>query len=211
MQKYVRRETTRKSAISNTVCKRFMEEEKRIIEEIRQLRKEAVRFHSCAAKAERERWVVQEFLSALGIRALEQELTSPPEADPVDVVFKDAFFQVKEIYDPHERRQTELKDDLRRAETATCVQDVFAELVVTDKVYFDIFPLIAEFAADPRYTTTRARIDLLFYVTRTDATINLPTEMPSVFQLWRSISCLFGPKPIILAAQRNAPSFIGER
>lgn len=179
-----------------------------MIEEIRRLREEAVRFHSCAAKPERERWVVREFLLTLGIDASEREMISPPEADPVDVQFRDARFQVKEIYDPTERRQAELKDDLRRAETAKHLSDLFGELIVRDKHYVDVYPLIVEFADDPRYITTRAGIDLLFYVTRVDATINLPMEVPSVIQSWRSVSCLFGPRPVILAVQPDGPSFL---
>jgi len=185
-----------------------MENERDIIEEIRQLREEAVRFHSRTAKPERERWVVREFLLTLGIDASENEMFSPKEADPVDVEFRDAHFQVKEIYDPTERRQAELKDDLRRAETAVSLGDLFGKLVVRDRQYIDIYPLIVEFAADPRYLTTRAAIDLLFYVTRVDATINLPTEVPAVLQSWRSVSCLFGPRPIILALRPDGPSFL---
>ena len=185
-----------------------MEDEQRVIKEIRRFREEAVRFHAGTGKPERERWVVLQFLSTLGVAAAEEEMISPQEADPVDVQFRDARFQVKEIYDPTERRQAELKNDLRRAETAINIGDLFGELVARDKQYVDIYPLMVEFAADPRYVTTRVGIDLLFYVTRVDATINLPTEVPAMVKTWRSVSCLFGSRAIILAVQPGAPSFL---
>jgi hypothetical protein len=185
-----------------------MQEERHIMEEIRQLREEAVRFHSRDSKPERQRWVVREFLSTLGIDAGDEEMISPPEADPLDVKFGSARFQLKEIYDPTERRQAEVKEELQRAKTAMHLGDLFGELPVRDMRHVDVCPLMTDVEADPRYITTRAGIDLLFYVTRVDATANLPTEVPAVFQSWRSVSCLFGSKPIIIAVQQDAPSFL---
>lgn len=190
-----------------------MEEERKIIEVVRRAREEALRFFSNdeEAQAERERWVVREFLSTFGIIFNDDELISPPQADEVDVAFRDARFQVKEIYDPRERRYAELKEDLRRAETATQLKDLYGEVEARDNRYVDVLPLIEKFASDPKYTPSRARTDLLCYVTRTDATIQQPAQVPPALQQWRSVSCLFGSKPMILATQADAPSFLKVR
>ena len=185
-----------------------MTDDREIIEAVRVAREKQVRFFSIASKPERERWIVREFLSKLAIIFGEEELISPPEADAVDVLFREASFQTKEIYDPRELRDRELKDDLRRAESATNLQDLFAEMQLRDNRYVDVFPLIVEIASDVRYLPSRARLDLLCYVTRTDATINVPAQLPTELQSWRSVSCLFGSRPMILAAQPTAPSFL---
>ncbi len=187
-----------------------MEEEKKIIEAERRVLEQTLRFFSndVEAQAERERWVVGEFLSKLGITFSYDELISPPQADEVDVAFRDARFQVKEIYDPRERRYAELKEDLRRAETAKKLHDLYGKVETRDNRYVDVLPIIEKFASDPKYTPSWASTDLLCYVTRTDATIEKPAQVSRALQHWRSVSCLFGSKPIILATQVNAPSFL---
>lgn len=68
-----------------------------LIEFVRRARREETRFFSNVAKSERERWVVKEFLANLSISATEDEFKSRAQNDDVNVVFRDACFQVKEI------------------------------------------------------------------------------------------------------------------
>lgn len=78
-----------------------------VIEAERRTRREHARFFSNSAKPERERWVVREFLANLSISVSEDGLTSPSQNDDVDVIFRDAKFQVKEILDDPCLRATE--------------------------------------------------------------------------------------------------------
>src|ERR1041384_1601055 len=96
-----------------------------LIETVRRAREEEVRFFSNAAKPERERWVVQEFLRNLSISVSEDELISPKQNDDVDVKFRDANFQVKELLEANCRRASEVRAALKRAETAAQPKELF--------------------------------------------------------------------------------------
>jgi hypothetical protein len=185
-------------------------EDREIIESFRRAREEQVRFFSNAAKPERERWVVHEFLKTLAISLSEDELYSPKESDDVDVVFRDANFQVKEIPEPDCRRSSEVREDLKRAETATQPMDLFGPLVAKDIIYEDAFPQIQTYARDHRYSpTSRAKLDLLVYVTHHHSVLNRAAQPADLSTLgWRSISCLFGPHAYVLVAAKNAPLFL---
>jgi hypothetical protein len=88
-------------------------EDREIIKSFRRAREQQVRFFSnAAAKPERERWVVHEFLKMLAIALSEDELFSPKESDDVDLVFRDANFQVKELPEPDCRRSSEVREGL---------------------------------------------------------------------------------------------------
>lgn len=180
------------------------------IEHFRRARQEQARFFANAAKPERERWVVAEFLKTLSVPFSDDELLSPKESDDIDVVFRDANFQVKELPEPNCRRSFEVRDDLKRAETATKPMELFRPLVATDIMYEDAFPSIQRFANDARYPpAARAKLDLLVYVTHHHAFVDRATQPPELSSLgWRSISCLFGKHAYILVAADDAPAFL---
>ena len=69
--------------------------EQEVIDSVRRAREEEVRFFSCAAKPERERWVVHEFLMRLGLKFFDRELNSEVEISPVDVTFGQPVFRLK--------------------------------------------------------------------------------------------------------------------
>ena len=66
------------------------------IERIQAL-KESLAFFSNPEKLNREKWVVRRLLQALRVCFKEEEMTEAQE--PVDVAFRDAGFQVKELLD----------------------------------------------------------------------------------------------------------------
>lgn len=187
--------------------------DREIIEAIRRERAEQVRFFSNAAKPERERWVVNEFLKMLSVSFSDDELISQNESDDVDVIFREANFQIKELTEPNCRRLSEVHDDLKRAEMAMTPMEAFAPLVATDKIYEDVYPSILRFANDFKYSpAARGKLDLLIYVTYSDATlsrVNQPRELSSLG--WRSISCLYGPHAYILVAANDAPAFLRDQ
>lgn len=180
------------------------------IEEFQRHYAELARFFSNAAKPERERWVVNEFLKSLSLSFSEHELVSPNESNDIDVVFREANFQVKELTEPNCRRSSEVRDDLKRAEAATEPTELFGPLVVTDIVFEDAYPSILGFANDRRYPlAARAKLDLLVYVTHHHAVLNRAKQPNELSNLgWRSISCLFGPRAYVLVAADDAPTFL---
>ena len=83
------------------------------IESVKRSWKEEVRFFS--TNTEPERWVVREFLQHLSISFTDDELISQKEADDVDVRFRDANFQIKELYPEHYHRDAENMAALKRS------------------------------------------------------------------------------------------------
>ena len=73
-----------------------------------------ISFFSNQNKWEREKWVVKRLLSSLRISHDESELKQPPEREAVDVGFRGARFQVKELiqisYETGRRRHAEYKE-----------------------------------------------------------------------------------------------------
>jgi hypothetical protein len=184
--------------------------DKEFIENERRARKNQVRFFSNAGKPERERWVVLEFLRNLSIPVSEAELISENQYDDVDVRFRDANFQLKEIADPDCRRSSEVRDALARAETATQPNELFDDPSARDIEWVDAYPLILKHAADVRYPLARRQeLDLLFYITHRYAFLDQSAQPEEFSSLgWRSISCLHGSASYVLVSSTNAPSFL---
>jgi hypothetical protein len=189
------------------------EEDRAFIEAVRRSREEEARFFS--NQSEMDRWTVREFLTRLGVVFCADELISPPENDTVDVVFRAARFQVKEIYDPAERRDAETRESLKLAKQAVTTGDLFPPLAGRDLVVSDLAGLIGSKATSFKYPPReRAALDLLCYVTRPYSGFNEPlaTVGEKLSGLgWRSISCLLGHRAYVLTSSRNAPDFLRER
>jgi len=176
---------------------------------------EQLRFFSNRGKAERERWVVKAFLSGLRIPFEASEITSRTQDDAVDVDFREARFQVKEITTPGEKRQAEIASTFKRVQVAQSLQDTIGPGFV-----YDTPPIIsgddlvgseaARLATDPKYLPSKHNLDLLLYVTRTFVSIpQLQSDTQALSKLgWRSISCLFGAQSFVLFAGPEAPGFL---
>jgi hypothetical protein len=93
------------------------------LEAQRKARAESVQFFRSSNKPERERWVVREFLTNLGLAFDDAEVQSPNH-DPPDVKFRDANFEIKEILSEGRRRHQEYKEGLQQALEATSPADL---------------------------------------------------------------------------------------
>jgi hypothetical protein len=174
------------------------------------------RFFSNTGKEERERWVVQEFLSRRSLTFTIEEIQSHEQKNKVDVGFRNALFQIKEIPEPGSLRSGEIKATYRRVMEAKSVQET-----VGPSPAYDVPPPVngyelvrdkaQELAHDARYLAVRGNLDLLLYVTRTRASLIQWSEInvPELSALgWRSISCLMGDHAIVLFARVDAPAFL---
>lgn len=177
---------------------------------------ESFHFHSEKGKEERERWVVGEFLNCLSVPFVSNELHSPPQQSKVDVEFRLARFQVKEIPDPNLRRSDENKDMYRRVMEAKTLQDIVGPGFV-----YDVPPVVSgydlvrdnarELAFSKTYMDDKATLDLLFYVTRTRASVvrMQDIKLGELASLgWRSVSCLMGSHALVLYTALDAPAFL---
>ncbi len=177
---------------------------------------EELLFFSNKGKEERERWVVAEFLQHRGIDFLSSELDSPNQRSKTDVHFRGASFQVKEILAPGTKRSDEISANYERLMEATKLEDVIGPQFSYDvppptTIYALVSAQASQLAFEEKYRSSKHELDLLFYVTRTNASLVRQEEIDAAALSalgWRSISCLAGSQATVLFAHSNAPSFL---
>jgi hypothetical protein len=177
--------------------------------------KEANHFFSNDCKSDREVWVVSNFLSQLCIEFSNEEI-KPSSVEPVDVVYCNAKFQVKEICDKGRKRGDEYKESLRKAETATSTSD-FLEPYSPQKITCgDVVPFVAKWASmwQRKYGPSECMsTDILFYFNLQDIHVvgNGLTDIDaysSKMAAWRSVSVFLGDCAFVLHVSEKAPSFL---
>lgn len=192
------------------------EEEDALLAQLKAPWPEERRFYSQLGKPDRERWTVESFLKGLSITFEPSELRSLPEACKVDVEFREARFQVKEITDPGLRRTEEVRDTYLRVMAARNLHEL-----VGPGFAYDVpsptngYELVIESARKEslkkKYRESRGGLDLLFYVTRTRVALidarEINHEELAVLG-WRSVSCLIGDRAQVLYAGQGAPEFL---
>lgn len=185
------------------------------LEAQRKARAESVEFFRASNKPERERWVVREFLTNLGLEYADAEVLSPDQ-DPPDVKFRDADFEIKEILSEGRRRHQEYKEGLQKALEATSPSDLVEMYTPRDVTVFDVCAGVyveAKRLAETKYAAdTRAGLDLLFYVNLSDVSGLRETPFPDLTPVdslgWRSVSFLMGHRSCTLSVAAAAPSFL---
>jgi hypothetical protein len=174
----------------------------------------SVRFFGADNKAERELWVVNEFLTNLGLTFIPSEMAHVTD-DPPDVRFRGAEFEVKEILDERRRRHADFKAALAKANAATSPADLLEGYTPRDITYEEIYgrveTKVAELAG--KYApAVRAQLDLLFYVNLEDVHGYIETPLPSSERLsnygFRSISFVMGSISGVFMAGASAPEVL---
>jgi len=181
---------------------------------IRKAREESVRFFNSNNKAERERWVANEFLLNLGESFDESELLSVAD-DPPDIKFRSAAFEIKEIQDKGRLRHAEYKADLAVAKAATSAKDLLKPVTPRDITYTEVCDRIEEEVnryANKYSAEVRAKLDLLFYVNLEDVYGYIDTPLPPSAKWeqsgFRSVCLIMGRLAGVLMASEDAPDFL---
>ncbi|MEZ5616866.1 MAG: DUF1780 domain-containing protein [Rhodocyclaceae bacterium] len=185
------------------------------LEAQRKARAESVEYFRVANKPERERWVVREFLTNIGLSFAEAEVRSSEE-DPPDVLFRDAKFEIKEILSEGRRRHQEYKEGLEKALNATSPSDLVEMYTPRDVAVFDVCAGVyveAKELAEEKYSgAIRKGLDLLFYVNLTDVSGLRETPFPDLAPIdalgYRSVSFLMGYRSCTLSVAADAPAFL---
>lgn len=173
-----------------------------------------------------ELYASEQFLEGLGLRFAPADLVQISEENhPIDVTFRDAAFQVKELLDVGRRRHDDLRAEERRlaalrkrveaGERIGCEQ--LGRLVEpTDVTLSEITDRAHDQARrlrDKKYgPSERSSMDLLFYVNLLHQTLALGSLPSTSFAElgYRSVSVVFTYSSIVFHADRNAPSFLRE-
>jgi len=177
--------------------------------------KEAIHFISNNCKSDREVWVVRHFLSQLCIDFSNEEIHASSD-EPVDVVYCDAKFQVKEIYDKGRKRGDEYKESLRKAKTAISASDLLEPYSPQNMTCDDVASIVAKQASEwqQKYGPSECMsTDLLFYFNLQDIHVvgNVLTDVDaysSKMAAWRSVSVLLGDCAFVLHVSKKAPGFL---
>lgn len=166
-------------------------------------------------KEYKETWVVNEFLSNLNIKFDPNEILKTDE-EPPDVIFRNANFEIKAIYDENRRMLKEYQEDLIKAKKACSFNEAFnfREYNPVDISIQEIVDLVNARLRDYIVSTEQyQKIDMLFYFNRfftriaDDKKYTISEE--ALWKKWRSVSVVKnGGVSFILWARDNAPDFI---
>lgn len=178
-----------------------------------------VQYFSNANKDERERWVVSKFLSILNMEYREEEIRSLDQHSKVDVCFRGASFQIKELTDPDLRRGKMYKDAYTSIKAAKSLDQVsligdVRNVPPIANMYELVLEKAKELAGNKSYSTSKGQLDLLIYVTRTRASLIQAEEIADeVFSGlgWRSVSCVNEKQAVVLFSSPSAPDFLREK
>jgi hypothetical protein len=176
-----------------------------------------LRFYSNRGKPERERWVVKEFLNLNYIEYDENEMVSHEQCSKVDVEFRCARFQIKEIVDPSVNRSKHAKESFNGLKDAIKLEDmrlpsaVAFDVPKVENAYQMVLEETRKLSIDSRYEGVRSNIDLLFYITRTRTSLIKVEEIIAEDWIsfeWRSVCCLIGNQAIVLHSTLSSPRFL---
>jgi hypothetical protein len=165
-------------------------------------------------KPERERTVCRAFLRCLGVKFDESEIIAS-KTEPVDVEFRSAKFQIRELIESGRKRGDELKTLQQKYASANSIEDLATPFAPSQPLSFDALVLeltkaLQEKAA--KYGSGCQGLDALVYVNlegqHLDAKSLLPDMSQSKKQGWRSVSILFTPYSLVLFAKTTAPEFL---
>ncbi len=184
--------------------------EGKFINEIIKAREKSVDFFSPKRKKDREVWVVEKFLKNLGIPFNKEEVKYHNE-EPIDITFRSAKFQVKEIQEKGRKRHKEFKDSLRKARCAKKVSDLFTSSTPQEITLQEIVNLMREKLKLYIIDSAEVKnIDVLFYENIGHWGISsIEYVLPDEWKKWRSVSIVGnGGVCFIFCARENAPDFI---
>lgn len=176
-------------------------------ERIRAL-KESLAFFSNTEKLNREKWVVRRLLRALRVDFREEEMTGADE--PVDVSFRDARFQVKEILGKGRRRTDEFKTALEKAKSAKDYSELLEHYTPIDISFSEIVRCCYDYAgtllSQSKYGPRECKnIDLLCYFNWLDHHVVPPIEVSSEEVGFRSLSIVSNRHCAVTYASTDAP------
>jgi hypothetical protein len=189
---------------------------KEYLEKFRNYTTEVRRFLSNKMKPERERSVCRAFLRTLGICFKDSELIVLNN-EPVDVAFREARFQIKDILEADHRRGDFWKQKQRKYETATSIDEAIETDPPPIPVPVGLNALIPELTAAlsqkaKRYSISCKDLDMLIYLDLRKRFLAAESAVsnaePLKAQGWRSVSLLFPPYGVVLFAKPEAPDFL---
>jgi len=184
---------------------------------LKKLKKEAhedFQFYTNPFRTERERWTVSFFLNALKIEYDIKDLISLEQNNPIDVQFHELNFQIKEITDPHFKRNGFYKTIYKSLDSAKSIDDItlIGESYDISEVssMCDLIHQQCQLLSAEKYIDNKSDMDLLFYVTRHNTALITDYDLKTDFSIFnfRSVSCINSKQAVVLFASQHAPVII---
>ncbi len=171
-------------------------------------------------KPERERMIVRALLRCLGVAFEDAEIDAGLE-EPVDVAFRAARFQIRDLIGDRKRNK-QLAEREKRYQEAKTISDVAAPFAASTAIPFD---RAAEMVAEAFTEKSRRYGPQLCGTLDAIACVDLggshlyPAEAGGAShalaelrrQGWRSVSMLSLPYSVVLTANASAPNFLRDR
>lgn len=184
------------------------------------LKKNAIEDHeylSNANKPARERDCTADFLNRINIRFDAVELESQPQESKVDVSFRDAKFQIKEMVDSGSRPKLYYKNQRKSFESSNDFGGIkwihsLHDVPTPSSMYDQILLKLNEYSDDKRYKDgEKSGLDLMLIVSLTRASLvqkhELSRQLTNGFG-WRSVSFVNFMQAGVLSATSSAPLFL---
>ncbi len=185
------------------------------LEALRRGLRESVAFWSPDKKLERETYTVRTLLRHLGVEHHEAEIT-PEHAEPPDMKFRGARFEIKEMLDHDRRRHDEYRKKLEKALTAKSPRELMEQYTPQDLRFQEIGDRVVQILrdAETHYAPkVIEQLDLLVYVNLLKRIVVLDSPVPDSSHFsqfgWRSISVVRSSVACVLYARADAPDFLG--
>ena len=172
--------------------------------------KETVDFLNNKNKKARELWVVNQFLSNLGLLYQESELISSLE-EPPDVIFRESRIEVKVLLDNGREMDGEYKRKLKKSQTAKSVEDFIEPYSPQSTPFSETLKLLNSELDKINYSLSVCKdLDILFYANLSFAT---PPEdaiqIEEKWQNWKTVSVVGnGGWSIVLHTNYEASNFL---
>jgi len=171
-------------------------------------------------KSERERMVVRALLRCLGVAFEDKEIVAGGE-EPIDVEFRAARFQIRDIVGGRKRGK-ESADRERLYQAAETIADVMTPFTLSTAIPFD---QAAKMVADALTEKSRrygpricGTLDAVAYLDLGGSHLYPPKPQGAPEALaelrgqgWRSVSILALPYGVVLTANAEAPEFLRAR
>lgn len=191
-------------------------DEKKLFDEYKNIAIQDHEYFSNKNKPQREKYCVELLLSYLCTEYNSIELEMPPQESKVDIEFRDASFQVKEIVDEHFRRGEMYRRNRKAYEEADSFKNIVWNLSVNNipsmaKMYDLVLNLAKTTSEERKYSELKGQLDLLIYVTRSRASLfkESDIDLEKFSDLgWRSVSCVNEKQAVIFYLSESAPKFM---
>lgn len=173
--------------------------------------KESLAFFSNREKLNREKWTVKRLLRALAIDFNDEELAGAEE--PVDVSFRDARFQEKEILDKDRRRTDEYKKALEIAEAAkdhSELSELYDPIDISfSEVVQKCYDVAQNLLSQAKYGPLECKnIDLICYFNLINHHVVPPTDVVTKKIGFRSLSVVSNRYCAVAYARKDAPTIL---